>query len=109
MGGVPFIPFKSNSTGKPRVNGHIWRNMYAMFMLRKEEFEEHYHLRSNMETTLSTWKLKFGNSLKSKNLIAKKNELLCKAIAYNITVLIHEMLERGIKHDLNSILTHVIS
>ena len=41
----------------------------------------------------------FGDSLKSKNLIAQKNELFCKAIAYNITVLIHEMFELGIKPD----------
>ena len=99
MGGVPYIPFKSNSTGKPRGNNHIWRKMYAMFMLRKEEFEEHYHLRSNVETTFSAWKMKFGDSLKSKNFTAQVNELFCKAIAYNITVLIHEMFELGIKPD----------
>ncbi|MHB8396935.1 MAG: transposase [Thermoplasmataceae archaeon] len=99
LGGVPYIPFKSNTTGKPRGNNHIWRKMYAMFMLRKEEFEEHYHLRSNVETTFSAWKMKLGDSLKSKNLVAQKNELFCKAIAYNITVLIHEMFELGIKPD----------
>ena len=109
MGGVPYIPFKSNSTGKPRGNNHIWRKMYAMFMLRKEEFEEHYHLRSNVETTFSAWKMKFGDSLKSKNLIAQKNELFCKAIAYNITVLIHEMFELGIKPDFVSTPMPVIS
>ena len=99
MGGVPYIPFKSNSTGKPRGNNHIWRKIYAMFMLRKEEFEAHYHLRSNVETTFSAWELKFSDFLKSKSLIAQKNKLFCKAIAYNITVLIHEMFELGIKPD----------
>jgi transposase len=98
MGGVPYIPFKSNSIGRPKGN-HIWRKMYAMFMFNREEFESHYHLRSNVETTFSAWKLKFGDSLKSKNLTAQKNELICKAIAYNITVLIHEMFELGIKPD----------
>ena len=71
--------------------------MYAMFMGGKEEFNEHCHLRSNVETTFSAWKLNFVDSLKSKNLIAEKNELFCRAIAYNITVLIHEMFELGIK------------
>ncbi len=98
MGGVPYIPFKSNTHGRPMGN-HIWRKMYAIFLYRKEEFEEHYHLRSNVETTFSAWKLKLGDSLKSKNLTAQKNELICKAIAYNITVLIHEMFELGIKPD----------
>ncbi|GBE17691.1 hypothetical protein BMS3Abin16_00279 [archaeon BMS3Abin16] len=44
-------------------------------------------------------KMKFGDKLKSKNFIAQKNELLCKAIAHNIVVLIHEMHELGIKPD----------
>lgn len=38
-------------------------------------------------------KSKFGDKLRSKNLIAQKNELLCKVIAHNIVVLIHEMHE----------------
>jgi hypothetical protein len=44
-------------------------------------------------------KTKFGDKLKSKNFIAQKNELLCKAIAHNIVVLIHEMHELGIEPD----------
>ena len=32
-------------------------------------------------------------SVKSKNRGAQENELLCKIIAYNITVLIHEMIQ----------------
>jgi hypothetical protein len=57
------------STGKQRWNSHILLKMFAMFMLRKEEFEEHYHLRSNIEFSFSAWKMKFSGSLKSKNLI----------------------------------------
>ncbi len=109
FGAVPYIPFKSNSTGKPRGNNHVWRKMYAMFMFNKEEFEAHYHLRSNVETTFSAWKLKFGDSIKSVNKVAQKNELLCKAIAYNITVLIHEMFELGIKPDFISLPAPTIS
>lgn len=74
--------------------------MYAMFPYHREEFESHYHLRSNVDTTFSAWKMKLGDSLKSKNQTAQKNELICKAIAYNITVLIHEMFDLGIKPDL---------
>ena len=33
---------------------------------------------------------------KSKNWTSQVNELLCKVIAYNFTVLIHEMFESGI-------------
>lgn len=77
MGRILYIPFNSNRTRKPRGNNHIWRKMYTMFILIKEELEKHYHLRSNVETTFSAWKLRFGDTMKSKNLIAQKNELFC--------------------------------
>lgn len=32
-------------------------------------------------------------TIKSRNRIAQKNEMLCKIIAYNITVLIREMVQ----------------
>lgn len=99
MGGVAYIPFKDNSTGRPK-GANIWRKMYAMFLFNKEQFESHYHLRSNVETTFSAWKLKLGDSLNSRNPTAQRNELICKAIAYNITVLIHEMFELGIEPNL---------
>ena len=37
-------------------------------------------------------KSKLGDSLKSKNETAQKNELLCKLIAHNIIVLISETI-----------------
>jgi hypothetical protein len=48
---------------------------------------------SFFKTTFSTIQKKFGESVKSKNRVAQKNELLCKIISYNITVLIHEMVQ----------------
>ncbi len=52
--------------------------------------------------TFSAIKKKFGESVKSKNRIAQKNELLCKIICYNITVLIHEMIQLNGTSDLLS-------
>ncbi len=37
-----------------------------------------------------------GETLKSKNAVAQVNELLAKIVAYNLTVVIHEMYENGI-------------
>ena len=54
---------------------------------------DHYHKRSNAESTFSAIKMKFGETIKSRNRGAQVNELLCKIIAYNITVLIHEMIQ----------------
>ena len=55
----------------------------------------HYHKRSNVESTFSAVKRKFGDSLRSKTKAAMVNEL-CKFLAYNLTVLIHEQEELGI-------------
>lgn len=41
-------------------------------------------------------KAKLGETLKNKNFVSQTNELLCKLIAYNITVLIHEIYDLGI-------------
>lgn len=95
LGGQAFIPFKSNATGKSR-GSLSWYKAYHYFQLHREEFDAHYHKRSNVESTIGAIKRKFGETLKSKNRIAQENELLCKILAYNITVLIHEMFESGI-------------
>jgi len=58
---------------------------------------QHYHQRSNVESAFNMVKAKFGDKLKSKNKVAQHNELLCKLIAHNIVVLIHEMFELKIK------------
>ncbi|KKG71000.1 transposase [Methanosarcina mazei] len=57
---------------------------------------EHYHKRSNIESTNAAIKRKFGETLKSKNRIAQENELFAKIIAYNLIVVIHEICENGI-------------
>jgi len=98
IGATAYIPFKSNATGKSR-GSMIWSKAYHYFMFKREEFLEHYHKRSNVETAFMMIKSKFGEKLKSKNWIAQQNELLCKLITHNIVVLIHEMHELGIKPD----------
>lgn len=94
-GGTAYIPFKSNVTGKAR-GSLIWRKMWHMFEFKREEFLQKYHARSNVETAFMMVKAKFGEKLKSKNQTAQKNELLCKFIAHNIVVLIHEVHELGV-------------
>ena len=92
LGGKAYIPFKSNATGKAK-GSPLWKKAFHYFQLHKEEYMEHYHKRSNAESTFGAIKKKFGETLKSRNRTAQINELLCKIIAYNITVLIHEMME----------------
>jgi transposase len=92
-GGAPFIAFKSNATGKI---GGSWQKMFHYFMFRRDEFVQHYHKRSNVESTFSMMKRKFGDGLRSKTDVAMVNETLCKVLCHNLVVLIHEMYELGI-------------
>jgi transposase len=94
-GGKAYIPFKKNATGKSRGSS-LWSKMYHYFQLNRDDFMEHYHKRSNIEATNAAIKRKFGETLKSKNPTAQVNELLAKIVAYNLTVVIHEMYENGI-------------
>jgi len=70
--------------------------MFGYFMYRREEFLAHYHKRSNVESTFSAIKRKFGDSLRSKTETAQVNETMAKVLCHNLVVLIHEMYELGI-------------
>lgn len=99
---TPFIAFKKNSgPGDYRKEGvantKAWTDMYHYFMFKRDEFLQHYHKRSNVETTFSMIKRKFGDSLRSKTDTAMINEALCKILCHNIVVLIHEVHELGIE------------
>ena len=89
VGGMPFIPFKSN-TLEPTEAG-MWARMYHLFMYRREAYMEHYHKRSNIETAYSMIKGKFGSALRSKSDTGQINEALCKILAHNVCVLVQAM------------------
>ena len=98
VGATPFIPFKSNVTAKPKGSA-IWKKMFYYFQLNNEEFLQHYHKRSNAETSVYMIKSKFGDFVRSKTWIAQINEVLCKVICHNIYCVIMEMHELGIEAD----------
>ena len=92
-GAKPFIPFKSNATGG---KGGLWEKMFHYFSFNKEEFFGRYHLRSNVESTFSMLKAKFGDSVRSKTDVAMKNEVLAKVVCHNVCCLISAIYELGI-------------
>jgi len=103
-GATPFIAFKKNSTGKgTRTPGRgenvndIWGKMFHYFSFKREKFLGHYHKRSNVESTFSMIKAKFGDGVRSKTDVAMKNEALCKILCHNICCLISAMYELGIE------------
>jgi len=100
-GAIPFIPFKSNVTGKRIKTSRLsaWGKMYHYFMYKHEDFLEHYHKRSNVETCFHMIKTKFRDNLRSKTQTAQINELLCKILAHNICVVIQEVNELGLSSE----------
>ena len=80
-----------------RLGSTIWKKTYNYFALNQEEFMGHYHPRSNVGRTFSMIKAKFSEMIKSKTKMAQTNELLCKLITYNITVLISAIYELKIE------------
>ncbi|MCH8046005.1 MAG: transposase [Planctomycetes bacterium] len=77
-GARPLIPFKHNATD---AKGGLWAKMFHYFNLNQEEFLSRYHLRSNVETTFSMVKAKFGDSIRSKTNTAMVNEVLANVSA----------------------------
>lgn len=98
VGARGFIPFRSNATGSSR-GSYLWRNMFHYFMYNREDFMQHYHKRSNVESVFHMIKSKFGTNLRSKKKTAQFNEVLCKVLCHNICVLIREMQEMGIEQE----------
>ena len=107
LGGMPYIPFKSNATGKARGKTHLWGTMFREFKERKQEFNEHYHKRSNVESTFNMIKAKLGSNLMTKKFNAQKNELLAKALIHNLLVLIQESFEQNLNIDLSTEATNL--
>ena len=94
--GMPYIPFKNGATGKSR-GSYTWMKMFRFFTYNRDEFLEHYHQRSNVESTMNMIKAKFTDLIRSKDQTAQINEALLKVLCHNICVLISSMFELGIK------------
>lgn len=93
IGANGFIPFKINSNYN---SPGIWNNAFHFFNLHREEFLRRYHVRSNVESTFSMIKRKFGDSVKAKNDVSMRNEILAKFVCHNLSCLIHATEEFGI-------------
>lgn len=95
-GATPFIPFKSNATGEGGGD-NLWRIMYHYYSLKRSDFLAHYHKRSNVESTFSMLKGKFGDAIRGKTETAQVNEALLKVLCHNICVVNQSMFELGIE------------
>lgn len=94
VGGTPFIAFKRNATGK---RGGLWEKMFHFYNMNREDYLDHYHRRSNVETAFSMIKAKFRDHVRSRTNTAMENEVLCKILCHNICCVIMSQYELGIE------------
>ena len=98
LGGTAYIPFKSNSKAiTHHKRDSLWERTFHYFNLNRADFLAHYHKRSNVETTFSMVKAKFGGAVRSKTAAAQVNEVLVKILCHNICVLIQAIYELGVE------------
>jgi transposase/predicted nucleic acid-binding Zn finger protein len=93
IGATPFIAFPSSTTG---AGGGTFGKMFHYYQFNREDYLRHYHKRSNVESTFSMVKAKFGDALRSKTDAALFNEALCKILCHNLCCLILSTYELGI-------------
>ena len=93
-GGTPYIAFKSCTTAD---RGGTLARMFHLYNFNRDDYLKHYHKRSNVETTFSMIKAKFGDSLRSKTDTAMANEALCKVLCHNVCCLIQSACELGVE------------
>ncbi len=67
--------------------------MVLYYRENHELFLKHYHQRSNVESTFSMIKRKFLPYVRSKSDQAQNNEVLCKVVCHNASVLCNAMFE----------------
>ena len=93
IGATLYAPFRAGTTGGI---GGLFGKAFHYFNLHREEFLEHYHRRSMVESTFSMVKRKFGDSVKAKSDTAMRNEVLAKFVCHNICCVVSAIHERGI-------------
>jgi hypothetical protein len=102
-GAAPYIPFKNagrieaTAQHTPLPWASAWVRMAHLFAYERDAFLSRYHQRSNVETTFSMIKAKFGGALRSRSEDGQMNEVLCKVVAHNLCVLISAIHELGLE------------
>ena len=89
VGGIPYFKCK---TGRTAWNGKqdgfpSWKTMNKDFLENKEDYDKHYHKRSNVESANMSKKMIHGSMVYSRLKSARINEETLRWINHNINVL----------------------
>lgn len=93
----PAIPFHANHKIYSQPQNSVWRKMFHLFALNSTEYQEAINRQSQVESTFSQIKVKFGEKIYSKGSTAQMNEVLCKVLCHNLCVLIYWLYQFGVE------------
>jgi hypothetical protein len=96
--GSAFIPFKKNSTAKPKSNP-AWKKSFWLWKFLPSIFKGIYNQRSKVECVFSVLKKRWGDQLYSRQAYLRRREMAIRFIAYNVRLII--MLNYAKKHNLS--------
>lgn len=96
--GAAFIPFKKNSTAKPKSHP-AWKAAFWLWTCLKTIYNSVYHQHSKIEAVFSALKRRYGDKLYSGKAYMRRREFALRLIAYNIRLVL--CLRYAYKHNLN--------
>lgn len=96
--GSAFIPFKKNSTAKPKSHP-AWKAAFYLWKLLPMVFKGIYNQRSKVECVFSVLKKRWGDKLSSRKTYIRRREMAIRFIAYNIRLIL--MLNYAKQHNLS--------
>ena len=89
-----FIPFNPNAKVNPKAPA--WSRHLYEFLMNQEKFLQHYHRRSNIETTFAMIKAKLGAAVATRKPTAQANEVLAKCVAHNLCCVVKAIFTAGL-------------
>lgn len=94
LGIESYIPFARNA--KFHKDNSVWDRHLAFFLLHSDQFYDHYHRRSQVETTFSMIKAKFDAYVLGRTPTSQVNCVLAKIVAHNLCVIARAIYESGL-------------
>lgn len=94
-GGTPYFKVKKNSVSNQK-GSLAWRKMVELSRNDPEEFNRHYHKRSNSESMNASFERKYSNHVNSKLFESQTNEIQIRVVNYNFGCLSRAVFEYGV-------------
>jgi transposase len=96
FGAEPVIPFKSIYTAARLPASPLMRRFYKQLLADPEAVRNRYRYRVLIEAEISALKRRFSENLRSREPIARVNEILFKVLCHNICCIVHAVKEHGL-------------